>query len=308
MGARILDGRAVAQKLTQALLARLRAVEKLLERPPKLALVRCASRAPTQGPGPSAEIFFHQQRSACERIGIAAEVVRIDPCGGTPALAQRLRTLSASTEVDGILVEFPLPPPIDAAIALAALEPVKDVEGLTPHCRGLFYGCKSLEELRRSAAYVPCTGLALMRLLRETGVETSGARALVIGRSNVVGRPAAHLLSCLDATVTLAHSKTKDLAALCSQADILVSAAGRPGLVQEAMVKEGAVVLDAGTTWDGQRLVGDVDTEGVSRRASWITPVPGGVGPVTVAELLNAVVTAAERRAGIKKGIEGLWD
>jgi methylenetetrahydrofolate dehydrogenase (NADP+)/methenyltetrahydrofolate cyclohydrolase len=286
----ILDGAAIAKRLKAALVPRVLRVTRRLGRAPGLALVAC--RAET-----AAEFYFSRELKACREAGIAAREERVDPRRGQAALERRLAALSRDRRIDGILLEFPLPPKFDAQRVLAALAPAKDVEGLTPENQGRLFGSKHLDELERSGAFVPCTALALLRLLKASGAKTAGAHAVVIGRSRVAGRPAAHLLSCLDATVTLAHSRSRNLAALTKTADILVSAAGRPGLIKGAMLKQGVVVLDAGTTWKGGKLLGDADFRSASKQAAAITPVPGGVGPVTVAELLNAVVTAAERRA-----------
>jgi methylenetetrahydrofolate dehydrogenase (NADP+)/methenyltetrahydrofolate cyclohydrolase len=285
----ILDGKAVAARIKEGLRSRLGEAARRLGRPPRLALVNLSSET-------AARTYFEHQRAACEDIGIAAEAFRVEPGRGDVGLAERLSALSRDEGVDAILIEMPLPQEFSSRSALAHLAPEKDVEGLAPVNQGRLYGSKSFEEVVRSGAFVPCTALAILRLLRETRRSVAGARAVVIGRSGIVGRPAAHLLSCLDATVTLAHSQTRDLGSLTADADILVAAAGKPGMVTGPMVKEGAVVLDAGTTWEGGALRGDVDFESVLPRAAWITPVPGGVGPVTVAELLNAVVVAAERR------------
>lgn len=285
----VLDGALIAQALERSLAPRVKAVSARLGRAPKLALVACRAES-------AAEAFFARELKACADAGITGQELRVDPSGREPALIERLSALSADPAVDGVLVEFPLPPGFEATRVLSALSPDKDVEGLTALNQGRLYGVKSLRELERSAVFVPCTALALIRLLKATGRPVAGAQAVVIGRSSVVGRPVAHLLSCLDATVTLAHTKTRRLGALTADADILVAAAGKPGLIEGRMVKTGAIVLDAGATRSGRKLLGDVDYDSVSKKAGWITPVPGGVGPVTVAELLNAVVTAAEQK------------
>jgi len=286
---RILDGAVLAKRLKAALRPRVARVTRRLGRRPGLALVACKAKT-------SAELYFSRELKACREAGIAARVERADPRRGEAALTRRLAALSRDRRIDGILLEFPLPPGFDAQRVLASLAPAKDIEGLTPENQGRLFGSKHLDELERSRAFVPCTALAILRLLKASGAKVTGAHAVVIGRSRVAGRPAAHLLSCLDATVTLAHSRTRGLARYTATADILVTAVGKPGLVRGAMVKKGAVVLDAGTTWRGGKLLGDVHFASASKRAAAITPVPGGIGPVTVAELLNAVVTAAERR------------
>lgn len=299
--AEVLDGKALAERLREGAQARISAAAARLGRSPRLALV-------SLGGGNEAQVYFRRERKAAAAAGVQAFDAYADPAAGPVGLEARLKELSLDPAVDAIVVGMPPPAGFDAARALAALDPAKDVEGLAPLNQGLFYGCRTLAELGSRAAFAPCTALAVLKLIRASGVPVAGARATVVGRSSVVGRPVAHLLSCLDATVTLTHSRTRDLVAACAGADILVAAAGRPGLIGAAMVKPGAVVIDAGASASDGGVAGDVDFRAVSGRAGWITPVPGGVGPVTVAELLSAVAAAAERRAGlpVQSPFEGL--
>ncbi len=214
------------------------------------------------------------------------------PASATQAeLAALVDQLNGDPGVDGILVQLPLPAHLDADPVIRAIDPAKDVDGLHPLNLGLLAGGRP--------AFAPCTPKGCMRLLRETGVELAGARAVVIGRSVLVGRPMALLLANANATVTMCHSRTRDLAGEVRGADVVVAAVGRPELVAGDWIREGAVVLDVGInrTPDG-KLVGDVEFRGAAERARAITPVPGGVGPMTVACLLENTIEAARRRRG----------
>ena len=208
-----------------------------------------------------------------------------------------VQNLNADDTVDGILIQLPLPYPLDSKRILAPLDPAKDVDGFTPENLGRL--------LTGSSGFIPCTPQGIMYALRQYGILLSGAHAVIVGRSAIVGKPLAALLTVADATVTLCHSKTKDLAALTRQADILIAAAGHPALITGSMIKKGAAVIDVGinrvpdsTAPKGSRLTGDVDFESAAEQASWITPVPGGVGPLTVAMVLRNTLRAAQLRHG----------
>lgn len=201
---------------------------------------------------------------------------------------EQVRELGEDGEVDGILVQLPVPAQIDPDQVIASIPPSKDVDGLTPVNAGLLAS--------GSPGMVPCTPAGVVDLLVRTGVEVRGSRAVVVGRSNLVGRPVANLLLDLDATVTICHSKTADLAGVCREADILVAAVGIPGLIEADWVKPGATVIDVGINRTDEGLVGDVDFESVSEVAGAITPVPGGVGPMTIAHLMANTLKAARDR------------
>jgi methylenetetrahydrofolate dehydrogenase (NADP+)/methenyltetrahydrofolate cyclohydrolase len=204
------------------------------------------------------------------------------------ALAEIVVGLGEEPRVHGILVQIPLPAHLDADAVTALIDPTKDVDGLTPVNAGLL--------ARGGDGLVPCTPAGIMELLAAAGVELEGAHAVVLGRSALVGRPLASLLLRANATVTQCHSRTRDLAAVCRQADVLVAAAGSPRLVTADMVREGAVVIDVGTNRTDEGVVGDVDFDAVREKAGAITPVPGGVGPMTIAMLLSNTVEAARRQ------------
>lgn len=228
---------------------------------------------------------------AGEKIGIDVRVERLADDASAATVRAALQRLSADDTVHGIILQVPLPPGVDGVELATAIAPEKDVDGANP---------VSLGRLTAGLpAFAPATAAAVLRILDDHGVELAGRRAVVVGRSLVVGKPAAMLLLARDATVTVCHSRTRDLAARTSEADVLVAAVGRPRMLGAAHVAPGAVVVDVGTTPDENgNLVGDVDAEAVMGRAGALTPVPGGVGPVTTALLLHNTVTAAARAAG----------
>ena len=228
---------------------------------------------------------------AGEKVGIDVRVERLADDASAATVRAALQRLSADDTVHGIILQVPLPPGVDAVELATAIAPEKDVDGANP---------VSLGRLTAGLpAFAPATAAAVLRILDDHGVELAGRRAVVVGRSLVVGKPAAMLLLARDATVTVCHSRTRDLAARTSEADVLVAAVGRPRMLGAEHVAPGAVVVDVGTTPDENgNLVGDVDAEAVMGRAGALTPVPGGVGPVTTALLLHNTVTAAARAAG----------
>jgi methylenetetrahydrofolate dehydrogenase (NADP+)/methenyltetrahydrofolate cyclohydrolase len=284
MSARLLDGRSLALRLLGEARRRALAVARRRGRRPRLAIVAAADA--------SAGSYLKAKIKACDSAGIDAVVHRLSP-GPRAKTLGLLADLAADVTADALLIETPYPRGITAADAAASIPADKDAEGITPAAYGKLFLAKTWKEA--SGLVVPCTSLALARLALASGVPLAGRRAVVIGRSATVGRPAAHLLSTLDMTVTLAHTRTKGLAALCREADVLVLAAGSPGLVKASWVKRGAVVLDAGVNVVRGRLKGDA-APGVAARARALTPVPGGVGPVTTAcAVLNAVLLAERR-------------
>jgi methylenetetrahydrofolate dehydrogenase (NADP+)/methenyltetrahydrofolate cyclohydrolase len=279
----ILDGKAVARAVRAEVG---RAVEALrAERGviPGLAAVLV-------GDDPASRVYVGTKERACAEVGMHSLGRRLPAATTTAALLDVVRGLNASAAVHGILVQLPLPAHVDADAVVQAIAPAKDVDGLTAESQGrLLAGLPGLR---------PCTPLGVMRLIAETGVELLGATAVVVGRSNLVGKPVALLLLERHATVTLCHSRTRDLGAVVRAADVVVAAVGRPALVAGGWIKDGAVVIDVGInrTADGT-LVGDVDFEAARAHAGWITPVPGGVGPMTVAMLLANTVAAARAAA-----------
>ena len=290
MSARLLDGTAIAAAVRADVALGAAAFRQRVGRQPVLRVVLV-------GDDPASRSYVRAKARAAGEAGIDAETLE-HPVDLSPGdLLDLVRRLNADPEVDGILVQLPLPSGHDERAVVRAVDPSKDVDGFHPENVGrLALGEPTLE---------PCTPAGIVEMLRRTGIETSGAHAVVLGRSNIVGKPMASLLlrRGLDATVTVCHSRTRDLAAVTRQADLLVAAIGRPAFVTADMVKPGATVIDVGinrvddpTRERGYRLVGDVDFEPVAEVAGAITPVPGGVGPMTIAMLLHNTLRAAEAR------------
>ncbi len=281
MSAKVIDGKAVAAEVRERVRAEVEELAPLLGRPPGLATVLV-------GDDPASAIYVKNKRKASEEAGIAS--IHHEPDGSIPQddLIDLIEQLNDSEEVDGILVQLPLPDQIDPEAVIESLDPRKDVDGLTPTSAGLL--------ARGQPGLVPCTPSGVMELLRSVGVDPAGMEAVIVGRSTLVGRPLASLLTLADATVTVCHSKTRDLGEVCRRAEILVAATGRPGLITAEMVQPGATVIDVGINRTDDGLVGDVDFEAVKEVAGTITPVPGGVGPMTIAMLLANTVQAARGR------------
>lgn len=279
----VLDGKRVAAHVRRAVAGQ---VESLAAQDVALhlALVRV-------GDDPASEVYVRGKHRACREVGIRSSVHHLPGETGQAELLELLDRLNGDPEVDGVLVQLPLPRHLDAQAVIDAVDPMKDVDGFHPWNLGLLLG--------RDPLLRPCTPAGMMLLLDAAGVETRGANAVVVGRSVIVGRPIAQLLMRADATVTVCHRYTRDLGAHVRQADIVVVAAGVPGLVRGEWIREGATVLDVGINRlpDGS-LVGDVEFAAARERAGAITPVPGGVGPMTVAMLLwNTVLAGAARRS-----------
>lgn len=289
MTAELLKGKPLADALRQDLGARARRLAEERGSPPQLAIIAV-------GGDPGSQVYLRKKLEACKEVGIESTLESL-PANITEAKLWRLISkLGADPEVDGIIVDLPLPPSLDPARIVEAIPAEKDVEGVTAQSMGRLYAQKSWEGVKKAEVLVPCTANAIAHLVLEAGLPVSGRHAVVVGRSTIVGRPTAHLLSTMDATVTLCHSRTRDLERHVSTADILVCALGKPGFVKGAWVKKGAVVADAGITAEEGRLLGDVEAGPAAERAAWLTPVPGGVGPLTVTFLLHNTVLAAERR------------
>jgi methylenetetrahydrofolate dehydrogenase (NADP+)/methenyltetrahydrofolate cyclohydrolase len=285
MSAVIVDGKAVAAELRAELAERIVAMSAGGGAPPSLAVVLC-------GDDPASAIYVRNKSRAAERAGVRFELHRPAAESTTAELVELVRSLDADADIDGILVQLPLPPQIDASAVMACISPEKDADGFHPYNFGL------LAE-GHPGVVAAGTPLGCMELLRRSDMDVRGSRAVVIGRSSIVGRPLALMLTNADATVTICHSRTRDLASICREADILVAAIGRPRMVDASFVKPGAFVIDVGTTPVGGLVVGDVDRESVEPVAGWLTPVPGGVGPMTIAMLLRNTVALARARRGL---------
>ncbi|HWM55773.1 MAG TPA: bifunctional methylenetetrahydrofolate dehydrogenase/methenyltetrahydrofolate cyclohydrolase FolD [Solirubrobacterales bacterium] len=281
MAARLIDGKAVGAAVRERVAGEVAAYEAEAGRVPVLATV-------IVGDDPASEIYIRNKHKACEEAGMGSVHHGLAADTGEEELLELVEGLGRDPEVDGILVQLPLPGDLDPDRVVAAIDPGKDVDGLTPVNAGLLaHGMPGL---------VPCTPVGVMELLRHEGVELEGAEAVVVGRSKLVGVPVARLLLAANATVTVCHSRTRDLDAVCARADVLVAAVGVPRLLGAAAVKPGAVVIDVGMNRTEDGLYGDVDFEAAAEIAAAITPVPGGVGPMTIAMLLANTLAAARTR------------
>lgn len=279
--ARRLEGKPIADEIRAAVAEDVVAFNEAHGRPPALAVVIVGRDAPST-------VYLEQIIRGCAKVGIDARFVELEGEATEAAVVEAIRELNADPRVDGVIVQMPLPPTIRLRPVIDAIDPAKDIDGIHPLNAGL---------LRLGYdGFLPATAHASVEILRRSGIEIAGRDAVVIGRSAVVGMPAAFLLVKEDATVTVCHTRTRDLAGKTRGADIIVVAAGRPGLVTGEMLKRGAVVVDVGINIVDGRIVGDVEFESAARVASAITPVPGGVGPLTNALLLTHLIRAAERR------------
>ncbi len=287
MTAQIIDGKAVAARMTAEIASDSAALQQATGIVPQLVAVLV-------GDDPASAVYVRNKQRACERAGLKSTLHRL-PMETTEAqLLDLVMQLNSDSAVHGILVQLPLPKQSREQVSLDAVVPHKDVDCFHPHNVGLL--------VQGRPRFLPCTPAGCQRLLAEYKIETAGAHAVVLGRSEIVGKPMAMLLvqrgAVADATVTICHSRTRELASIVRQADILIAAVGQRRFVTADMVKPGAVVIDVGINRDGDQLVGDVDFEPVSQVASAITPVPGGVGPMTIATLLRNTLTAAQLSAG----------
>lgn len=281
MSARILDGRALSKRLNGELRARVPS----LPRPPGLAMVLV-------GDDPASKVYVSRKGVVAERLGFHHRQIDLPADSSLDQVLAAVDALNTDDAIDGILVQLPLPGGLDGRVATERIDPDKDVDGLTTANAGrLAQGRPNL---------VPCTPRGVMALLQDAGFDPTGASACVIGRSNLFGRPMAALLEQANATVTLCHSRTRDLPAIVERSDLVVAAIGSPELVKGAWIREGAFVIDVGINRlpDG-RLVGDVEYEAASARAAAITPVPGGVGPMTIAMLMANTFQASARRQSV---------
>ena len=277
MAANVIDGKALAAKCK----ARVAQEVRSFSRRPGLAVI-------IVGDNPSSRTYVNSKRKDCEECGIYSEEYALPAEAGQDALMEVIRTLNAREDIDGILCQLPLPEGYDEEAVLLAIDPDKDVDGFHP----VNVGRLSTGQ----PCFVPCTPAGVMEMLRECGIDPKGQECVVVGRSNIVGKPMAMLLLAAHGTVTICHSRTRDLGEVCRRADILVAAVGKRDLITADMVKEGAVVIDVAMNRnDAGKLCGDVDYGPVSEKASYITPVPGGVGPMTRAMLMVNTLEAARR-------------
>lgn len=278
---KILDGKAVSLKVKESVKVRADELKKFGVEP-TLAVVLV-------GEDKASQTYVRAKEKACNEYGIKSVAHRLSENTTQNELLALINVLNLDDSIHGILVQLPLPKHIDTNVVLAAIDPQKDVDG--------FHAVNVGKLVSGLDGFVPCTPLGVMEILKEYGIDVAGLNAVVIGRSNIVGKPMANLLLNASATVTVTHSKTKNLKEICKNADLIVAAIGKPFFLKADMVKDGAVVVDVGINrLDDGRLVGDVDFEEVAPKCSYITPVPGGVGPMTIAMLLNNTILAAQAK------------
>lgn len=279
MPAALLDGKKVSAQVEEQLACRIAQLKKQNVTPGLTVILA--------GEDPASQTYVRNKEKACERLGLYSHTVRLPEDVSQEALEAAIAQANADSAIHGILVQLPLPAHLDSEHALAMIRPEKDVDG--------FHDINMGRLVRGTDGVIACTPKGVMRLLESAGIALTGKEAVVVGRSNIVGKPMALLLLQQNATVTVCHSRTADLSTHTRQADILVAAVGRPGFITAEMVKEGAVVVDVGINRVDGKLCGDVDFEAVAQKASYITPVPGGVGKMTIAMLMENTVEAAEK-------------
>ncbi|HDB7442618.1 TPA: bifunctional methylenetetrahydrofolate dehydrogenase/methenyltetrahydrofolate cyclohydrolase FolD [Staphylococcus aureus] len=284
MVAKILDGKQIAKDYRQGLQDQ---VEALKEKgfTPKLSVILVGNDGASQS-------YVRSKKKAAEKIGMISEIVHLEETATEEEVLNELNRLNNDDSVSGILVQVPLPKQVSEQKILEAINPEKDVDGFHPINIGKLY----IDE----QTFVPCTPLGIMEILKHADIDLEGKNAVVIGRSHIVGQPVSKLLLQKNASVTILHSRSKDMASYLKDADVIVSAVGKPGLVTKDVVKEGAVIIDVGNTPDENgKLKGDVDYDAVKEIAGAITPVPGGVGPLTISMVLNNTLLAEKMRRGI---------
>ncbi|MGF7440970.1 bifunctional methylenetetrahydrofolate dehydrogenase/methenyltetrahydrofolate cyclohydrolase FolD [Campylobacter concisus] len=283
---KILDGKAVSLKVKESVKVRAEELKKFGVEP-TLAVILV-------GEDKASQTYVRAKEKACNEYGIKSVAHRLSENTTQAELLALINVLNLDDSIHGILVQLPLPKHIDTNTILATIDPAKDVDG--------FHAVNVGKLVSGLDGFVPCTPLGVMEILKEYGIDVAGLNAVVIGRSNIVGKPMANLLLNASATVTITHSKTKNLKEICKNADLIVAAIGKPFFLKADMVKDGAVVIDVGINrLDDGRLVGDVDFDEVAPKCSYITPVPGGVGPMTIAMLLNNTILAAQAKIASHK-------
>jgi len=296
MTMRILEGKTLSAGILAALPARIEAVKERLGRPPSLAIINYFADSPSA-------VYVKRKIAACEKLGITVRLYAPKPEEGYPAFKALLARLGADASCDGIMIERPLPGGFDIIETWDALPAAKDVDGLSTLNMGRLFLAKKFSEVEEGRYFSPCTALAVIRLLKFHGINPSGMNVAVAGRSAVVGRPLAHMLTSLDATVTMCHTRTKNTAEIFKRADLVITAVGKAKWLKKELLPPGATVIDVGTNFDENgKMCGDADLEDLKGSAAAVSPVPGGVGPVTLACLIEASVRAAELAPKIARG------
>lgn len=279
---RVFSGKEYVKDYIEGLKERAARIKQSIGREPELSIVLV-------GNDPSSLSYIRKNADVCKRAGVNVRLIELDEATTTSEIRSCINRLNSENDVDGILVQMPLPAHVRSNEVVQAIAPDKDVDGVTEHSAAMLY-------LGAGDPFLPNTPMGVMSIIRSEGIETKGKRAVVLGRSNIVGKPMAMMLMKADATVTICHSKTENIREVCKEADILVCAIGKAHFVSEDMVKEGAAVFDIGTNYVNGKLTGDVDFEKVAPKTSFITPVPNGCGPVTVCMLIENTLRAAEKK------------
>ena len=293
---KILEGKTLSAEILGALPARIEAVKTRLGRAPALAIVNYFPDSPSA-------VYVRRKIAACEKLGIAVKLFAPRPEEGYPAFKALLARLGADPDYDALMIERPLPDGFETRETWDAMPAAKDVDGLSTLNMGRLFLAKKFSEVEKGGFFSPCTALAVIRLLRHHGIDPAGLNVALAGRSAVVGKPLAQMLVTLDATVTICHTKTRNIAEVFRRADLVITAAGKARWLKKDLLPAGATVIDVGTNFDENgRMCGDADYAALDGHAAAATPVPGGVGPVTLACLLEASVRAAELAPKKEKG------
>jgi len=293
---KILEGKTLSAEILGALPARIEAVKARLGRPPSLAIINYFADSPSA-------VYVKRKIAACEKLGITVKLHAPKPEDGYTAFKTLLARLGADASCDAIMIERPLPDGFETLETWDALPAAKDVDGLSSLNMGRLFLAKKFSEVENGGYFSPCTALAVIRLMKFHGINPSGLNIAVAGRSAVVGRPLAHMLTALDATVTLCHTRTKNTAEIFKRSDLVITAVGKAKWLKKELLPPGATVIDVGTNFDENgKMCGDADYEDIKVGAAAVTPVPGGVGPVTLACLIEASVRAAELAPETRKG------
>lgn len=279
---KVFSGKEYVKDYIEGLKERAARIKQSIGREPELSIVLV-------GNDPSSLSYIRKNADVCKRAGVNVRLIELDEATTTSEIRSCINRLNSENDVDGILVQMPLPAHVRSNEVVQAIAPDKDVDGVTEHSAAMLY-------LGAGDPFLPNTPMGVMSIIKSEGIETKGKRAVVLGRSNIVGKPMAMMLMKADATVTICHSKTKNIREVCKEADILVCAIGKAHFVSEDMVKEGTAVFDIGTNYVNGKLTGDVDFEKVAPKTSFITPVPNGCGPVTVCMLIENTLRAAEKK------------
>ncbi len=289
MTAKIIDGKAVSQEIREEVKAQ--AGKLKMERGVTTGLAFILV-----GNNPASEVYVRNKAKACESLGYYSVTEKLPEDTSEENVLSKIDEFNHDDRIHGILVQMPLPKHIDEYKIIEAVDPSKDVDALHPYNIGKYCEAKSWHEIMEKKLLLPCTPYGMIILLEKYGIEISGKKAIVVGRSNLGGKPAAMLLLSKNATVTMAHSRTEDLQEVCREADILVAVIGKPNFITKEFIKPGAAVLDVGINRTDKGICGDVDFENVKEVAGWITPVPGGVGAMTIMMLMKNTFMAAERK------------